>query len=172
MTRRNRVVSSSLVLLLLGAGLPMKNAAAQQKSFDEALVGTWTFVSGVNTGTDGTKSSVWGNDAAGMQIFDNTHHFSSQIVRTTIPKLVSNNRLDGTTDEFKAVAKGILSSFGTYSLENSGNRLVQHIEASSFPNFNGKDRTWTIAVKGEELTMSTQAAASGGSAELKWKRIK
>jgi hypothetical protein len=161
-----------MTLLLLGTGFPASNAAAQQKSIKEQLVGTWTFVSAVNTRPDGTKFDPWGKETQGVQIFDNTGHFSWQIIRTNIPKLASKNRQEGTADEFKAVAQGVLSYFGTYSLDDSGKTLTQHVEASSFPNYNGTKRTWAIALTGEELTMSSQAAASGGTNELKWKRAK
>jgi hypothetical protein len=161
-----------MALLLLGTAFPTSNAIAQQKSVKERLIGTWTFVSAVNTRPDGTKFDPWGKETQGVQMFDNTGHFSWQIIQTNIPKLTSNNRREGTADEFKAVAQGAFSYFGTYSLDDSGKTLTQHIEASSFPNYNGTKRTWGIALAGDELTMSGQAAASGGTNELKWKRVK
>jgi hypothetical protein len=70
------------------------------------------------------------------------------------------------------VAQGVLSYFGTYSLDDSGKTLTQHIVSSSFPNYNGANRIWAIALTGDDLTMASQAAASGGTNELKWKRVK
>ena len=172
MNRRSTLALSTMALLLLGIGFPASNAVAQQKSVKEQLVGTWTLVSVVNTRPDGTTFEPFGKETPGMLIFDNTAHFSSQTIRSNIPKLASNNRQEGTADEFKAVAQGVLSYFGTYSLDDSGKTLTQHVESSSFPNFNGKNRTWAITLTGDELTMSGQAAASGGSNEVKWKRVK
>lgn len=148
------------------------DAVAQQKLLKEQLVGTWTFVSAVNTRPDGTKFDPWGGKAVGLQTFDSTGHFSWQVIRTDIPKLASNNRLEGTPEEFKAVAQGVLSAFGTYSLDDGGKTLTQHIESSSFPNFNGAKRIWAIALTGDELTIGSQAGAAGGTNELKWKRVK
>ncbi|MGE8450038.1 MAG: lipocalin-like domain-containing protein, partial [Pseudomonadales bacterium] len=170
--RRSTLALSTMALLLLGTGFPASNAVAQQKSIKEQLVGTWTFVSAVNTRPDGTTFDAFAKGTPGILIFDNTGHFSSQIIQSNIPKFVSNNRKEGTADEFKAVAMGILSYFGTYSLEDSGKTLIQHVESSSFPNFNGTNRTWAIAITGDELTISGQAAASGGRNILKWKRVK
>ncbi len=132
MNRRNTLALSTTALMFLGTGLPASNAVAQQK---EQLLGTWRFVSAVNTRADGTKFDPWGGKAIGMQMSDSTGHFSWQIIRSDIPKLASNNRLEGTADEFKAVAQGVLSYFGTYSLDDSGKTLTQLIESSSFPNF-------------------------------------
>lgn len=170
LNRRNTL--ATMALLFLGIGLPASNAVAQQKSLKEQLVGTWTFVSAVNTRPDGTKFDPWGGKAVGWQIFDSTGHFSFQVIRFDIPKLASNNRLQGTADEFKAVAQGVLSYFGTYSLDDSGKTLTQHVESSSFPNFNGSKRVWAITLTGDELTIGSQAGAAGGTNELKWKRVK
>lgn len=148
------------------------DAVAQQKSLKEQLVGTWALVSVVNIRPDGTKFDPFGGKATGVLMSDSTGHFSWQIIRSDIPKLASNNRVEGTAEEFKAVAQGINSYFGTYSLDDSGKTLTQHIASSSFPNFNGTDRKWTISLTGEELTLASEAAASSGANELKWKRVK
>jgi Lipocalin-like domain len=174
MKRRSILTLSTMALLFLGTGLlPASNAVAQQKSVKEQLVGTtWTLGSVVNTWPDGTKYDPTGGKAAGVMMFDNTGHFSSLNIRSDIPKLVSNNRQEGTPEEFKAVAQGVLSYFGTYSLDDNGKVLTQHVEVSSFPNYNGTNRIWAITLTGDELTIASQAAASGGSNEIKWKRVK
>lgn len=172
MNRRSTFALSTMALAFLGIGLPTSNAVAQQQSLKEQLVGTWSLASVVNTRPDGTKYDPFSGKAAGLVMFDRTGHFSSQTIRFDIPKLASNNRQEGTTEEFKAVAQGVLSYFGTYSLDAAGKVLTQHVEISSFPNFNGANRVWAIAVTGDELTIASQAAASGGANEIKWKRVK
>ena len=171
MNRRSTLALSTMALLFLGIGLPASNAVAQQKSLKEQLVGTWTFVSAVNTRPDGTKFDPWGGKAAGVMMFDSTGQYSFQVIRSDIPKFASNNRVQGTADEFKAVAQGVLSYFGTYSLDDRGKMLTQHIKGSSFPNL-GANRIWAIELTGDELTLASQAGAAGGTNELKWKRVK
>ena len=170
--RRLWDVFAALTMLALLLVPLTGDAVAQQKSLKEQLVGTWTFVSAVNTRPDGTKFDPWGGKAAGMQFFAGTGQFSFQVIRSDIPKLASNNRLQGTADEFKAVAQGVLSAYGTYSLDDSGKTLTQHVQSSSFPNFNGANRIWAIALTGDDLTIGSQVAAAGGTNELKWKRVK
>ncbi len=148
------------------------DAVAQQKLLKEQLVGDWTLVSVVNTRPDGTKFDPWDGKSKGMMFFASAGQFSFQVIRSDIPKLASNNRLQGTADEFKAVAQGINSYFGIYSLDDSGKTLTQHVKISSFANFNDTDRVWAIALTGDELTIASQAAASGGANEIKWKRVK
>ena len=148
------------------------DAVAQQKSLKEQLVGTWTLVSVVNIRPDGTKFDPTGGKALGLMMYDGNSNFSFLNIRSDIPKLASNNRQKGTTDEYKAVAEGVLSYFGRYSIDEAGKFLIQQVVSSSFPNFNGADRKWSITLSGEELTLASQAGAAGGSNELKWKRVK
>jgi hypothetical protein len=168
---RSGGVPAALAVLALSSVPLSGDAIAQQRLGKEQLVGAWTFVSAVNTRPDGSKFDPWGGKAIGMQMFDRSGHFSWQVIRTDIPKLASNNRLQGTAEEFKAVAQGVLSAYGTYSLDDSGKTLTQEIKISSFPNFNGAKRVWVIALSGDELTIGSQAGAAGGSNELKWKRL-
>jgi hypothetical protein len=129
-------------------------------------------VSVVNIRPDGTKFDPTDGKALGLMMYDGNSNFSFLNIRSDIPKLASNNRQKGTTDEYKAVAEGVLSYFGRYSIDEAGKFLIQHVVSSSFPNFNGADRKWSITISGEELTLASQAAAAGGSNELKWKRVK
>ena len=165
-------ITMSALLSVLGLVPLTCDAVAQQKTLKEQLIGTWTIVSVVNTRPDGTKFDPFGGKATGLMMSDGAGHFSYQIIRSDIPKLASNNRQQGTADEFKAMAQGVLAYFGTYSLDDSGKTLTQHIEISSFPNFNGTKRIWEIALTGDELTITGQAAASGGTNVLKLKRVK
>ncbi len=73
----------------------------------------------------------------------------------------SNNRLEGTADEFKAVAQGVLAYFGTYSLDDSGKTLTQHIQSSSFPNFDGANRPWAIALTDDDLRPASDGRRVG-----------
>ena len=107
-----------------------------------------------------------------MAMFDAAGHFSWQIIRSDIPKFASNNRQQGTAEENKAVSQGSLSYFGTYSVNDDGKSITMKIVSSSFPNFNGTTQRRPIAITGDELTVTNQAGASSGTAEVKWKRIK
>jgi len=108
----------------------------------------------------------------GLFVLDSNNHFSWQIIRTDIPKLASNNRSEGTAEEFKAVAQGVLSYFGTYALGDDGKTLTMNIETSSFPNFSDTKQSRSLALAGDELTVTNPAGASGGIAKVTWKRVK
>ena len=105
-------------------------------------------------------------------MFDNAGNFSWHIIRPDIPKYASNNRMQGTPDENKATVHGTLSYFGTYTLDADGNGMTLSIKASSFPNFTGQTQKRRVSLSGDELTIVNAAGASGGSAEVKWRRAK
>ena len=170
MKRRGLIALLTTTLLLLA--LPGHQAAAQQKITKRQLVGTWTIVSNVNVLPNGTRFSPFGEKGTGILMFDASGHFSWQVLRTDTPKLASNNRTDATADEFKAVALGVLAYFDTYALDEKNQTLTMHIQASSFPNFNGSEQKRTLTLKGDELTLINAAGASGGTANVTWKRLR
>ena len=100
------------------ASLP-GDALAQQKSLKEQLIGTWTFVSAVETSKDGTKSDRWGPNPKGLIIFDANGRYSFMISRSDIPKFAANNVNQGTAEENKSVVQGIIANIGTWSVDEA-----------------------------------------------------
>src|SRR5256885_15290734 len=89
----------SMQLLQIAAGalalaLSLGSAAAQQ-SLREKLIGTWTFVVAQITAPDGKKSFPFGETPKGMLIFTPDGHFSQIHIASDVPKIASNNRLNG-----------------------------------------------------------------------------
>lgn len=159
---------TAIALLCLGIGL-FGDACAQDVK--EQLVGTWLLVSNYNERPDGTRFEPLGPNPIGMLIFDASGHMSSQQMRPGLPKFVSNNRQEGTPEENKAVAQGVLCFFGTYSVSEADHMLNFHIESSTFPNWNGTDQKRAFTVTKDELTY-TSPGSSGGTAHAIWKRAK
>lgn len=165
-------LSSIAILAALAIALAPNSGTAQQKLTKENLVGAWQHVSGINTRPDGSKFYPLGENATGLLVFDSAGGFSWQIIRPDIPRFVSNNRLNGTPEEYKAVAQGILSFFGTYVVDDVGKEVIMRIVSSSYPNFNNVEQRRTASLAGDQLTLVNQAGSSGGTAETNWKRLK
>ena len=79
-------------------------------------MGTWTFVSSTTKLPDG--SPAWGINPKGLLILTENGYFSSQIVRSDLPKFGSNNRAQGTPEENKAVVQGTSSPSAPIRLTN------------------------------------------------------
>lgn len=171
MNRRSILTLS--VITALGLALPAGSAVSQQKSLKEQLVGTWTFVSSVDTNKDGTKSDRWGPNAKGLAIFDANGHFSFMISRANIPKFAINNVNQGTAEENKAVLQGIIAMIGTWSVDEASKTLTTNNEAGSFPNFNGNSQKRIIlSLTADELKYNNPATSTGATTEAVWKRAK
>ena len=82
---------------------------------------------------------------------DENGHISVQFIGSGLPKFASNDRLDGTPEENKAVVQGILCYFGTYSVSDADRSLNIHIESSSFPNWKGADQKRFLTLTEDEM---------------------
>ncbi len=157
-------------LMLLGAS----GAWAQQKGpiSKKLLVGNWAYVSAMSVAKDGTKFPlVEGANPKGLLTFDGIR-FSQQIM-SEFPKLASNDRLKTTPEENKAVAHGVLSYYGTYSLNEADGVLTLNIERSSFPNQNGSSFKRVIkTLTAEDLVYINPSTLAGRVNTNVWKRVR
>lgn len=157
---------------VLGLGLLTGNAAAQEKTLKEQLVGSWLVVSNVTTSPDGTKVDTFGPNPKGVFIYDSNGRFAIISIRAGIPKFASNNRGTGSADENKAVVQGSIAYFGTYSVNEADKSLTAQVESATFPNWVGDTQKRKIAISGDDLTFLNPGGSAGGSAEIKLKRAK
>jgi hypothetical protein len=172
MYRRNIVGISALVVgLAMGPG----GAGAQQKSIKDQVVGAWTPLLADNVKDDGTHVPGYGPNPEGLLVFTADGHYSLQIVRYGRPAFASKNRMAGSADENKAAVQGMISHFGTYTVDESGKAITFRIAASSFPNW---DRTVQkrplTAITDEVLSWNTLAPSAAGyvRTEVAWKKAK
>jgi hypothetical protein len=70
MNRRTTLAMTTTALLCLAVSLSASRSLAQQKSFKEQLVGTWTLVSSDQVLPDGSKLKQFGANPKGINVFD------------------------------------------------------------------------------------------------------
>jgi hypothetical protein len=105
-----------------------------------------------------------------MLMFDAAGNFSLQMISER-PKWAAEGRMTGTSEENAAAAQGVLSYFGTYSVNPGG--LTFHIERSSFPNLAGVNaRRVLMSFTGDDMKYQNAATGRGGQAHIQWKRVK
>ncbi len=163
---RATCIAGALGLPLLAAG-----ALGQQQSLKEQLLGTWTIVSWEQKKSDGTKLQQFGPSPKGIAFFDAGGRYIIAVMRSDRARYASNALWQGTAEENKATADGTQTYFGTYSINEADRSIAIHIEASSFPNWNGTDQKRIVAITGDQLTL-TLRPPSGENVDVVWKRAK
>lgn len=171
MKRLSLLALTTMALLFLGVALTPGDVVGQEKTLKEQLVGTWTYVSVDTVNPDGSRVPMYGPNPQGLASFDSNGHYILLTARTGQPKFASNNRMEGTSEEYKAVVQGMIAHFGRYTVNEADKTITFHIEISTFPNWNGIEQKRPVTVKGDELKWTTPGS-SGGMAEVVLKRAK
>jgi hypothetical protein len=170
MNRRD--ILNMTAIAMLGLGLLPGNAIAQQKTVKEQLVGMWTLVSFDSFDASGTKvPNMEGGDLKGLMVFGENGRMSVQFI-TDIPKIASKDRLKTTPAEEKAVAHGVLSYFGTYTVSEPDKTITYVIERSSFPNQAGAPAKRVATFTGDELKLDNPGRQAGGRTVTVWRRMR
>jgi Lipocalin-like domain len=170
--RQNHIATSTtMALLFLGLALPSGDAMSQ-KTLNEQLAGAWTYVTVDTVRPDGSRTPMYGPNPQGLVIFDGHGHYALVNSRADLPKYVSNDRMQGTAEEYKAVVHGSIAHFGTYTVNEADKTITFHIDTSTFPNWNGVEQRRPFTLSGDDLRWTTPAASGGGSGEIALKRTK
>ena len=167
----NGPVKFTLAALVAGAiFVAVDPAKAQQPVVQGGVVGTWTLVS--ETAHKGGKSTEpLGPNPVGSIMFDRGGRFMFLVARPDLPKFAANKRDAGTAEENKTVLEGLVAFIGTYSVSEADQSLTLHIEASTFPNFNGTDQKRYFTIAGDELKYTNRTPVIGAEVtELVWRR--
>jgi lipocalin-like protein len=157
----------------LALAFSLGSAAAQQDLRDK-LIGTWTFVVAEITAANGQKSFPFGETPKGLLVFTPDGHFSQIHIASDVPKIASNNRLNGTAEEYAAIMRRSLSMFGTYKVDETKKTVTFEIVSSTYPNAQGQSQLRTIdKLTDDEFVNSNPEVGGGrGSAFNLYKRVK
>jgi hypothetical protein len=167
-----RAILNISVLTALGLALLPDSTMAQQKSLKEQLVGAWTLVSFDSFDSGGTKvPNMEGADLKGLLIFTDNGRVSNQMI-TQFPKIASSDRLKTTPVEEKAVAHGVLSYFGSYTVNEPEKTIMLNIERSSFQNQVASNVKRMATLMGDELKIDNPGRQAGGRTVTVWRRAK
>jgi Lipocalin-like domain len=191
MDRRSVLTGSAMTVFALAA--LQKGAVAQQqqpprppqqqqppqppKPWKELIVGSWNLLIDDGIAPDGSRVPRYGPNPKGLLIFGADGRYSLQIMRDARPKFAGNDRLKGTPDEMKAAFQGMISHFGTYTINEADKSFTIRIEGSSYPNWDGTTQKRTItALVGDDFVYANQApssaVANADRSELAWRRVK
>jgi hypothetical protein len=167
----SRTIAAAWLAFALSAGAA---AAQPAQSLKDRIVGTWDFVVAEVTAPDGKKSFPFGETPKGILIFTPDGRFAQIHVAADVPKIVSNNRMTGTSEEYAAIMRRSLSVFGTYAVDEANKTVTYHIVSASFPNWEGEAQTRVIdKLTADEFVNTNPNVAGGrGSASNLYRRAK
>jgi hypothetical protein len=168
-----RCIRGISAVVALGTSLMIGSAVGQSATSDkDQLVGSWTLVS-LTVGEGATQTLPYGPNPKGSMMVDANGHFSITIMRSDLPKFVSNNRMTGTPDEYKAIVQGSLAYYGTYTIDEATHVITVKIEGSTFPNFDGGTQVRTLSFSGDEVTyINPTPSSGGGNAKNTYRRVR
>jgi len=148
---------------------------AQEKAgtLAKQVQGSWILVS-IHNEQDGKKIDVFGSQPRGSFILTPDGRFSMILMRASLPKIASNNRMTGTAEENQAVVQGSIANYGSYAVVSEKEKTVNlHMDGCTFPNWDGQDQKRVMTVSGDELKVINPTPSSGGGTNyIVWKRAK
>jgi len=157
---------------LLVSLLPI--SAVAQQTLKAQLIGTWTLLSWEQTNADGATSQTFGAHPNGIAFFDTGGRYIITVMRSDRVKYSVDDFgqiAQATAEDVRATALGTITYFGTYSVSEPDRTIAVHVEASSFPNWNGTDLTRSVAITGDQLKLTVRPPR-GGSVDVLWIRAK
>src|SRR6476646_4382704 len=134
--RSNREETMKLVQIAIAALLlagTAGDAAAQQKTLKDRLLGTWHFVIAEVTAPDGQKSFPFGPKPRGILIFTPEGDFAQIHIAGEVPKIASGNRLAATPEEYAGIMRGTIAQFGTYTVDEAKQTFTMKFTANTYP---------------------------------------
>jgi Lipocalin-like domain len=149
--------------------------SAQAFPLKQEIVGTWALVSIYEEDAGGEDVESFGNEPEGYLTLDSSGHFSLEILGAPL-KFASNERMNGTSSEYKYAMQQSLAYFGTYSVEgcDGDGSLKLHVRRSSFPNWNNAELQTSVTTQATSMEFTSAALPSPTGAfygHLVWKRI-
>jgi hypothetical protein len=121
----------------------------------EALVGTWRYVSAIDTKADGTPVSVLPAVAYEGLLIYTDHHYVSV---TLMPKGRDWSNAAVTDAQLRAavLAPATTAYAGTYQFDKEARTVTHHIETSLDPSDEGRDLVRSYTLVGNTLKLSGQ----------------
>jgi hypothetical protein len=176
-------VAVAMVLLPVGALAQQRQqpAPAQQQAqrpIKDMIIGAWTLLLYDGVTSDDMQVPLMGPNPIGLLTFTSNGYFSGQIMRTVNrPPFKSNDRNTGTAEENKAAVQGLISVFGTYTVDQAAKSLDVKYEGSALPNLEGTRQKFLITeITDETMTNERPITPTPNTGPVKiqliWRKAK
>lgn len=139
---------------------------------DNSFIGSWRLVSFEFRNADRQVIYPFGEDAKGYIMYSSDGYMSVAIMTADRPKFASEHPRESSIEERVEAFMTHFSYCGRYSV--SDNKVIHHVEVSSFPNWKGENLERIYEFHGNRLTLSTPPTVVGGIQgiyHLTWERV-
>lgn len=138
---------------------------------DQQFIGSWELQEWTITTIDGNQEFPFGKDAIGQINYNSNGQMSVMIMKNNRPLLLSEDPLQGSTNEITEAFKGFIEYSGNFEVAPNSNQVVHQIKISSFPNWTGQSQIRNFEFKEDQLILSTDFIGSNKH-QLLWNKIK
>jgi hypothetical protein len=161
------LIGIAAALLVIGA------SAMANETQPFSLEGTWIMTSAYEILADGTRTTNYGEHPNGLMMVDKVGRYSIQIFRPNRPKFGSGDKRRGTPEEYREAVLGASTNTGRVVVDPVNGKLIFKIETAVYPNWEGTEQVRNYTFKGDTLTYSVPASASGNGtvAYSIWQRV-
>jgi hypothetical protein len=151
--------------------LPMMGATRPEPL---SLEGSWVMDAAFELHADGTRTTNYGEHPNGLMVVDRAGRYSIQIFRPGRANFASGVKAEGTPAEYREAVLGSSTHFGKVKVDGAKHQLLFDVEASSFPNWEGKRQVRNYTYEGGVLTYGVPASASGNGtvAYSAWHKVR
>jgi hypothetical protein len=161
--------ASARVAAAIALGGLLSPGIAPGQSLKEEIVGAWRLVSVYNEAQE-VKRHLLGENPVGLMHFDRSGSVSQFLAKSDLPRFTTPNRLKGTDQEYREVMQGMISGFGTYTVD--GDTVTIQWIASSYPNRAGTEERRIYRIVGNEMSAVNPTASVGGTSHAKYVRAR
>ena len=118
----------------------------------ERFIGTWKLMSYENRSEDQVTYPL-GKNPVGYIMYNAEGYMAVALMASNRKRFLSMDILGGTTEEIVAAYGTYLSYCGKYAVTED--RVIHHVEVSSYPNWIGEDQVRFYKFEGNKLILST-----------------
>src|SRR5438128_196502 len=117
------------------------------------FIGAWRLVAFEEEGSDGEVVYPYGQDAAGLLIYDSSGRMSVQIVRQDRAPLSSPDWQSLPAEEIKKAIEGFTAFFGSYEVDEANSSVIHRVEGHVLPDSVGKVLRREFTFSGDVLIL-------------------
>src|SRR2546422_816221 len=119
----------------------------------ERFIGAWRLMAFEEEGPDGEIIYPYGQDAAGLLVYDSSGRMSVQIMRRDRAPFSSADWQSIPAEEIKKAIEGFTAFFGSYEVDEANSIILHHVEGHVLPESVGKVLRREFSFSGDVLTL-------------------